>query len=570
MRWKAQQAAQQAARQAFGRQRRSSYLAVQRPEFDDPRGYSSYTHPTDIAALPRTNYVSPWPPIDYHTLAPVIQQSHTASHVHNQQLPPYSTLAQLAGSYGTQPRYEPASSHTVVPSSRMPSSLLQAKGAQHKLPPVGIFPPLPKNSAHDSLLIRSQSVNHRPIESEAQQDTSFVTPTRQRTRPSHTGPSPGHDGVTPPDKKAMQKKEAYRKKGEQLRRKRQARQAAAGPKPTPTQRRPSQPTTLGGMKRKADDRSLEVTAPTLAPSLRRTPGTEGRFPQLSDTFSTKYGPSPNTPSYQHDYPQTIEMNTGTYGLIVPFGMPSQYSQVRPEPPKPKYDPDAQEQKIYEHYKYYHWSVMLYEVDPNGQYDYAQSWLEDLFASNLPPDEYRWESHTTTGFIKHGDRLSFLAIHNAANPFGKHQVESTTAIGVYGYHWYNHNNIHWKTFAPGIRWLLDWCVENNGIRMKQKWKANEPKATERRFHKAYWLAANRQHLNNLLNHSEDMVNKPHDVPDQDEDDGFVPEETDLTNECCVDIEEAEESWQNVLDDMEFYGDDAALGYQHVVTGRSEGW
>jgi hypothetical protein len=240
-----------------------------------------------------------------------------------------------------------------------------------------------------------------------------------------------------------------------------------------------------------------------------------------------------------------------------------------QPIMSKLDQDELPQQITDDYSDYRWSVKLYEIDPHGQYDYAQSWLEDLFTTNLQSDTYSWDAHTTSGFIKNGNRLSFLVLHNAADPFARGLTESTTSIGVYGLYWYNHDEIHWKTFTPGLGWLLDWCVAQNGISVKQKWSFDMPKASDRRFHRAYWLAANRLHLKQLLNHSESLIDKPHDVPDEDSDDEFEVEEGDLTNEWDVGVVESEEAWRMVLATNEVNGDEGRDGYLHVVTGSS-GW
>lgn len=111
----------------------------------------------------------------------------------------------------------------------------------------------------------------------------------------------------------------------------------------------------------------------------------------------------------------------------------------------------------------------YQLQPKG-YDFAQRWFQALFGNTLSAgNNARHVTHVSRGFIiKDGDRDSIIALHNAVNPFEYEPTPtSTVMIGVYGY-----------------------------------------EATERRFHRAYWLAANQLGMKDLLNRgiSDD---KPHD-------------------------------------------------------------
>jgi hypothetical protein len=246
---------------------------------------------------------------------------------------------------------------------------------------------------------------------------------------------------------------------------------------------------------------------------------------------------------------------------------------QPPPFKPKaerprpIDWDTVPQEITSDYGKYKWSVTHYEVNSGNTYGFAQSWLEDLFAANLLPQGYKWHTHSTQGFIKDGTRNSFIALHNADNPFEYgFPPSSTTSIGVYGHNWHEHNTIHWKTFAPDIRWLLDYCeLEAGTTRVKQKWKFNMPWASERRFHRAYWLAASRGRMRGLLNRSPSK-DVAHDAVEIDG--GFEFTEEDVGNEWDNTLEEANQAWKIVQEELEDMGEVGNGGYEHVVTGSSE--
>jgi hypothetical protein len=93
----------------------------------------------------------------------------------------------------------------------------------------------------------------------------------------------------------------------------------------------------------------------------------------------------------------------------------------------------------------------------------------------------------------------------------------------------------------------------------------PKASEKRFHRAYWLAATRNPLGGLLKRgpSNDV---PHDAVEDGEPFDFTEE--DLSNEWDNTVEESEEAWERVKKDIELAGDKSITGHDHVVTGSSE--
>ncbi|KAJ4379588.1 hypothetical protein N0V86_004769 [Didymella sp. IMI 355093] len=218
--------------------------------------------------------------------------------------------------------------------------------------------------------------------------------------------------------------------------------------------------------------------------------------------------------------------------------------------------DELPQAVVSNYESYKWSVSHFQLQPKG-YDFAQRWFQELFDTTLNAEyKERHVTHVSQGFIKDGDRYSVLVLHNAANPFEYEPIpKSTITIGVYGYHWYQHNEIHWTTLATDQRHLFVQCVEAGWLVEKYKW-THDAKPTEKRFHRAYWFAANRNDMGGLLNRglSDD---KPHDQveerSEEDPDEDFSVNEADLTNMWDVTDTEAAAAWQNVLVEVEALGE-----------------
>ena len=141
--------------------------------------------------------------------------------------------------------------------------------------------------------------------------------------------------------------------------------------------------------------------------------------------------------------------------------------------------------------------------------YRQAWLDNVFegrplsyeapTANFPiPPIWNRFVHQSSGFIWEGNQRSLIIIHNATNPFGAPGADSpgTTTIGVYGYHWFEHEWIHWITFEPNLDVWINLIVSLGHLKKIKTW-TREMVATERRFHRAYWLAANRMPLSTLL-------------------------------------------------------------------------
>ncbi|KAH7069209.1 hypothetical protein BKA63DRAFT_520799 [Paraphoma chrysanthemicola] len=371
-------------------------------------------------------------------------------------------------------------------------------------------------------------------------------------------PSPGYDGRLTIDKKTQRKQDAFQKKAEERRRKRQAMAASK-----PSQPRPRKTSNMGGVKRKVSNGIIDLTTPTKPPTLR-PPQVPGYHPPAQP-----YGYVPSSRFVQPPgYAQVYSPG--------PIGPPLARTPT-PPPPAPT-DHDSLPQAIVRDYDDYKWSVTLYEVEQQDQYDFAQAWLEDLLKINLADKEHKWHTHTTQGFIPGGNRFSLLVLHNAADPFEWGPAsESTSTIGVYGAHWYEHEDIHWKTVSPGVDWLLDWCLTQGGISLKKKWRCDEQNAREKRFHRAYWLAANMRDLKGLLNHGTSS-DTPHDAVDKGFNDEFEVSEEDLTwggwtqdvgedgGEGAFEDEESMKAWNEILETNEENSEEG--GVQHVVTGSSE--
>jgi hypothetical protein len=258
---------------------------------------------------------------------------------------------------------------------------------------------------------------------------------------------------------------------------------------------------------------------------------------------------------------------------VPPAQIEEHRTLTTELPPPA--PDEFPQAIVSNYEDYKWSVFHYELLPLSGYDHAERWLEELLSTTLQSEfQRRHCSHVSNGFLKDGGRHSLLVLHNAANPFEyEPPAYSTITIGVYGYHWYLHNEIHWTTLGSDERALLAQCVQAGFMEERHRWTFDTAKATEKRFHRAYWLAANRRDLKDLLNRGP-SDDKAHDLveerSDNDPDKDFNVSESDLTNAWDVTDAEAAAAWQRVQDEVEALGEtwNDRDGWQHLVISNSE--
>ncbi|KAF2249292.1 hypothetical protein BU26DRAFT_315921 [Trematosphaeria pertusa] len=373
---------------------------------------------------------------------------------------------------------------------------------------------------------------------------------QQGTSTQHVAPS---DQVSKRrlDKRSLRKQEAYRRKAEE--KKRPISDGSAGSKaPKPRASNAAKANDQDGANARIQDfnRSIrrkrlpgtqQLTQPTCPPGA----AAQNHAHEGSPYADAKFGPYASTP------PSDIPAYVSPYDHgQVHFGqgvlIPSHTHQPMPYPPAPRQPTwDDFEQAIVADYDQYKWSVRLYQVDTaKTGYDFAQSWLEDQFTTL--DFTYRWAAHTSYGFVKGGDRLTFLVLHNAANPFQLGgPPQTTTSIGVYGCYWYEHSEIHWKTFAPGLRSLIERVEAAGLIKEVQKWHIGM-KATEKRFHRAYWLCANRIRLGNLLP-IRLHLDAPHNGVEDDVDD-FQVTEADLSNHWAdVSYEDTLRAWEYVLDE-----------------------
>jgi len=231
------------------------------------------------------------------------------------------------------------------------------------------------------------------------------------------------------------------------------------------------------------------------------------------------------------------------------------------------------QPIVPDYEDYKWSVNVYSLEPSRGFPYAQCFLDVLTNTTIARHlkSFKWASHTTRGFIRDGSRFSLLVLNNAANPFTWDSApDSTTTIGVYGRYWYQHSEIHWVTFAPGIADLLYSAEQQGCIARVQHWGCYM-QAREKRFHRAYWLAANRLPLGGLLSHGGDE-DGDEDVPEVPYEDEFKVSEEDLQDAwdagvTDASLDEARLLWERLLEDVEL-ANVPEDGWEHVVTGGSE--
>ena len=361
--------------------------------------------------------------------------------------------------------------------------------------------------------------------------------------------SPGEVENMTLDKKSRKKQENLRRRGEALRRRR-SEQASDASKPRRKKRK-------------------QGPVASMLPSIQ-APARARPLAQLEYDPSAQYSdPMDWTNASTSQAPRTNNNSVGSN-----LQQEAHYTTMSPPNYPQSMDHDDFHQDITESYEAYKWSITLYELHADRGYPFAQSFLEDLFLDTIlgpSQSQYKWHAHCTRGFIKDGTRLSFLVLHNAADPFTwGSRAESTTTIGVYGRYWHTHSEIHWKTFTPSIPQMFQSCLAQNFITLKYKWRSDMSRAADRRFHRAYWLAANMQSLGGLLNHTM-PADEPHDALDEEFDDGFEVSEEDLQSqweEGPLPDTEAEEVWKKVVEDIEFEEDVPGDGYEHVDIGGTE--
>ncbi|KAL1798628.1 hypothetical protein ACET3X_002665 [Alternaria dauci] len=491
-----------------------------------------------------------------------------------------TTQANYTSSYGT---YTPAHDHLA---GRL--DLQSAPSRQYAIQPPRLHP-----SAN---ILRSS-----PEQQITRPEPTLIAPPVQQW-PTHNLAS----HVPKVDAATRKKQEAYKRKGEALRKAGVVRRKTISSQDSAPQYAPvREPATTPRRRRKAkilDDLVMPTPALPLHPLYHSygyqqqqevTPGAVMNYhftPQ--ETLSHPQG----TLSYPQE-PQfygTDLLGHGQYHTSIPssyhphYGgafdaQPALYPRQHPPhtpaplplPPSPPniIDPETIPQLITDNYDEYMWPVKLYQLQAGKGHDCAECFLQTHFQQNIYDSvKHKWTAHTTKGFIKDGNRFSILVLHNAANPFQwGTPPESTTSIGVYGLYAHRHDEIRWTTIAPSISKWMQSCIDQGLLAIKQEWHP-DMKASEKRFHRAYWLAAKMLPLNRMLNHSR-APEKPHGLLEDGEDeegDGFVITEEDLQHEWIgetVSVEKSEKTWQKLIDQVDAL-DLGSGDSEHVAIGGSE--
>ncbi|KAH3909572.1 hypothetical protein HBH56_158320 [Parastagonospora nodorum] len=399
------------------------------------------------------------------------------------------------------------------------------------------------------------------------------------------GPSPGHDGITPIDEETIRKQQEYVKNAQRsAERRRQKKLSSASSKAGSM----APPQAVLSTKRKRSTKKSTGSTSTPGPKRRKPLVMQHGLPDADEMYAPHHGGLAHAPTHDQD-------NSG-FGILYPvhqpqagptnfmpsyapifntsiFDVPRNQRLLSPPEPAPpaRIDWDTQPQDITANYADYKWSVILFQLHKACGFEFAESWLDNLVqTNNLGPPSHRWHAHSSRGFIQDGDALSFIALHNAADPFEWGlSPTSTTSIGVYGRFWQDRDEMIWRTFAPGFSSLLDYCQHMGGISVKQTWKFDNPKASERRFHRAYWLSARMQPTKDLLHHSGmetgEMLVEMYD-------DGFEVSEKDLRSEKDWNRteEQSQDAWNAVLEKNEEIGDvlDGGARFEHVFIGSTE--
>jgi hypothetical protein len=256
--------------------------------------------------------------------------------------------------------------------------------------------------------------------------------------------------------------------------------------------------------------------------------------------------------HQANPQQFVPPVRNAYGLAAPKQI---YTEQRGQP-------------IVDEYDAYKLSVQLYQIDPSvTKSAFAQAWLETSIFEKLD-QSVKCFIHCTNGFIGgNAGPLHFVVLHNASNPFRSGSLPtSTTTIGVYGLYWKEDKTILWKTFAPDICNQLRKAEANGAISVAQKW-APDMKATEKRFHRAYWKSANLLPLQNLLNHSNRSLAVEEAAPDSEDD--FEMSEADVRNDDLgLEWSESAAAWERVLQVLKEYAPQRDHGEEHRILWSSE--
>lgn len=249
---------------------------------------------------------------------------------------------------------------------------------------------------------------------------------------------------------------------------------------------------------------------------------------------------------------------------------------QPDTPSPAkkaaLDPQYLPQSIVNVYEDYKWPVKLYQITKKANPNItavgapaAQTWMEGMIARGLatrPPGKLpqsRMFHYVARGFMKDGSLLRFLVLHNANNPWAGSYNYDTTTIGFYVQSHVDYNCITFKTYVPSLQKYIANLEKHGFLELVKQWNYNEPDARVKRFHKAYWLCANRAQLGNLLNWPRPKDDEEPAVEDPINNVGLEGAET-----VDVDEDKAREIWKHCLARAEKGRDDDPFPEYQVVS------
>ncbi|KAF1992751.1 hypothetical protein P154DRAFT_528242 [Amniculicola lignicola CBS 123094] len=245
------------------------------------------------------------------------------------------------------------------------------------------------------------------------------------------------------------------------------------------------------------------------------------------------------------------------------------SPIPVQPSQP--DLDNCDQRIVEDYEDYHRSVLLYTMAENVNGSAAIA-LEQHFNSQGINFRVPWVSHTTIGYICEGTPRTFIVLHNAFNPFA-YDTKNTTTIGFFVASPYVFSEINWKTYDISMINFFKQCENGGMIQVTRAWNKSMPKAVDRKYHRAYWLAAGRKPLKALLNRAAPGYPKecepiPESLQETDED-VFTGVGDDFEFEVPLTLWETEQKWNEILNHPcqrpDWKWDDSV---EWMLTGSSE--
>ncbi|KAF2010093.1 hypothetical protein BU24DRAFT_455247 [Aaosphaeria arxii CBS 175.79] len=316
----------------------------------------------------------------------------------------------------------------------------------------------------------------------------------------------------------------------------------------------------------------------LAPAPARNPVLPSASPNPEQPpLATKDPALPETPERKRKNARNPAAKPRKRKSLAEPTLPTRDETLPPQPPA--IDPDTLPQSITSDYSRYKWSVLLLQVDApstGGPAKTAYDTLQHFLSFEQTRRTFEWHVHVTEGFIaRGGNQSSFVVAYNACNPFSDKDLFNTTSFGYY--HGADEDSIQWLTVSFGAQLeIID--MLKNGVREAYRWRVSM-RADEKRFHRAYWLAANMLPLGALLNRAAisppamtTATNKevrekantettPSATGVEDLSDEEVPENTGID----VTINTARRNWRNVEEQAMRYHSGLPTLLNHVVGG-----